>query len=317
VWENFHVDQVFRSDPPALVKNGAWWLSSLLLGGLAGHNPRSLLDRKPLRKLITARLPCEKIQKSIDDGVLRAFGVTASGYGSGQSVTFFQGHEEVLPWSRVRRVGCQAEITIDHLMASSSLPFVFEAVKLNREYFGDGSMRQMAPLSAALHMGAERLLVIGVRQADLEDPVRTEMPEYPSMAHVAGHALNSIFLDSLDADLERLLRINKTVSLIPDRQESKTSLRRVETLVIAPSRRLDEIAAEYAHLLPRTLAFMFRGFGVHKKEGSSFLSYLLFEQQYCQALMLLGYNDALAKKESILSFLHDDDFTSPEGQVPE
>ncbi len=311
VWENFHVSHVFRSDPAGMLQNGSLWMLAMLLGGLGKHNPQALLNRQPLYELLSKRLPCARIQKSIDDGFLEAFGVSCSGYSSGQSVTFFQGREEINPWQRVRRVGTRSVITTEHLMASSALPFIFRPEKIHREYYGDGSMRQMAPLSPALHMGAERLLVIGVRLDDRKQPERTVDATIPTVAQVAGHALNSIFLDSLDADLERLHRINKTVDLIPRRKGSETSLRRVESLVISPSRHLSEIAEEYAALLPRSVAYFFRGIGVYKKDGSDFLSYLLFEREYCQALIELGYHDAMAQRENIICFLNDKNYQTP------
>ncbi len=311
VWENFHVSHVFRSDPLGMLQNSSLWMLAMLLGGLGKYNPQALLNRQPLYELLTQRLPCERIQKSIDAGFVEAFGVSCSGYTSGQSVTFFQGQEDIQPWHRVRRVGVRSVITTEHLMASSALPFIFRPEKIHHEFYGDGSMRQMAPLSPALHMGAERLLVIGVRLDDSKQPERVEDAVMPSVAQVGGHALNSIFLDSLDADLERLHRINKTVDLIPRRKGSETPLRRIESLVISPSRHLSEVAEEYADLLPKSVAFFFRGIGVYKKDGSDFLSYLLFEREYCQALIELGYHDAMAQRENIISFLNDKDYTTP------
>lgn len=303
VWENFHVGHVFRADAWGVSKNSLWWLMALVSGGLRKNNPQALLDREPLYRLLGTRLPCRRIRHSIETGALYAFGVTASGYTSGQSVTFYQGAGDIMPWKRVRRVGCESEITVDHLMASSALPLIFAPVRINREFFGDGSMRQMAPLSPALHMGADRLLVIGVRREELEEPERTETESPPSIAQIAGHALNSIFLDTLESDLERLHRINNTVSLIAGSDGAATSLRRVDTLVISPSKPLDEIAARHARLLPRPVAYLFRGIGVYKKGGANFLSYLLFEDAYCRELIELGYGDALRKRDEIVHFL--------------
>lgn len=311
VWENFHVSHIFRSDPLGMAYNSSRWLLTLLLGGLGPNNPQAMLNRQPLHKLLAHRLPCEKIQIAIDAGLLDAFGVTCSGYSSGQSVTFYQGLESITPWQRVRRVGTRSNITTDHLMASSALPFIFKPEMIHQEYYGDGSMRQMAPLSPALHMGAERLLVIGVRRESHEQPNLEQGAPIPTIAHVAGHALNSIFLDSMDADLERLHRINKTVDLIPNRKGDQTSLRRVESLVISPSRHLSEVAEEYAELLPKTVAFFFRGIGVYKRDGSDFLSYLLFEREYCKALVDLGYRDAMQQSDNIISFLNDENYQTP------
>ena len=220
-------------------------------------------------------------------------------------MTFYQGAPSLASWKRSRRVGSAGNITIDHLMASSAIPFLFSAVKINREYFGDGSMRQIAPISPALHLGAERVMVIGVRQDDSADTNRTVVDEYPSLAQIAGHVLNSIFLDSLEADLERLQRINKTISLIPEHHllEGGVTLRNVDVLVIAPSEDLEKIAARHAHHLPWTIRSLLYSLGAFNRKGSNLISYLLFEKPYCRDLINLGYKDAMKRKDEILRFL--------------
>ena len=305
VWRNFTVHQVFRADTLGVMGNGLRWLAAMMLGGLGRQNPHALLDRAPLRQLLKQTMPCKKIQESIDAGAVHALSVTASGYGSGQSVTFYQGVSSLTTWRRARRVGCAANITIDHLMASSAIPFLFSAEKINREYFGDGSIRQIAPISPALHLGADRVLVVGVRNEVTSPSVRAETDEYPSLAQIAGHVLNSIFLDSLEADLERLQRINKTISLISSDQlrEGGVTLRSVDVLVIAPSEDLEKIAARHAHHLPRTIRFLLRGLGAFNRHGSNLVSYLLFEKPFCRELIDLGYKDAMHRKEEILRFL--------------
>jgi len=303
VWSNFTVDQVFRSDTRGIFKSGGHWLAALMLGGLGRYNPCSLLDREPLRELLKDLVPCDEIQRSIDSGALHAFSVTASGYTSSQSVVFYQGHENIKPWARARRVGVAAEITDNHLLASSAIPFIFEAVKVNREFFGDGSMRQSAPISPALHLGADKVLVIGVRRDEPAEMERQNNRSYPSLAHVAGYVLDSIFLDSLETDLERLQRINKTVSKIPPENRAEASLRAVEVLVIAPSEDIEGIAARYINELPWSLRLLLRGVGALNKSGANFVSYLLFEKGYCRELIDMGYRDTMDRKEEVLKFL--------------
>lgn len=305
VWKNFSVGQVFRADARGIAANSLRWLAAFLLGGLGKYNPQSLLDRAPLRALLGHYLPCEEIQKSIDAGALHALSITCSGYGSGMSVSFYQGADTLVSWKRARRVGAMADITIEHLMASSAIPFVFSAVKLNREYFGDGSMRQNAPISPALHLGADRVMVIGVRQEENSDDSRPEVKEYPSMAQIAGHILNSIFLDALEADLERLQRINKTLSVIPSDQadEHGIALRPVDVLVISPTENLEKIAVRHVRHLPRAVRFLLRGLGAFDRNGSNLISYLLFEKPYCRELISLGYADAMIRRQEILDFL--------------
>lgn len=252
VWGNFHVHQVFRVDARGMLGNWAkWWTSFLASGFGARQYPMSMFDRTPLRVLLERYMPCERIQSAIDSGWLEALSISASGYSSGQSVSFFQARPEIAPWKRAARVGVPMTLTTDHLMASSAIPLVFEAVRIHREYFGDGSMRQTAPISPALHLGAGKLLVIGVRQELSGQPPRiSETAEYPSIAQIGGHVLSSIFLDSLEADLERLRRVNETVRLIPsdvrDRSHSRTlHMRPVDALLISPTQNIGEIAMRH------------------------------------------------------------------------
>ena len=305
VWHNFRTEKVFRADAVGIVKSGAHWLAALFVGGLGRYNPTSLLDRAPLRKLLNNYMPCEQIQQSIENGTIDALGITASGYASGQSVTFFQAKEGIESWRRVRRVGSCSDITVDHLMASSAIPFIFPAEKLHREYFGDGSMRQTAPLSPALHLGAERVLVIGVTNDNDRQEERIANPGHPSLAQIASHILNSIFLDAMEADIERLERINKTVGLIPSHhlEESGTTLRAVEALVIAPSEDLQSIAARHTFRMPRAIRYLLRGIGAFNKSGASLVSYLLFEKFYIRELISLGYADTMQRKHELIKFM--------------
>ena len=304
VWGHFSVDQVFRSDSLGLAKSGAHWLAAMIFGGLGRFNPAALFDREPLYELLNKYLPCDQIKIAIEQGHLHALSITASGYSSGQSVTFYQCVEEVEPWDRAIRVGCPTEIEIAHLMASSAIPLIFRAVKINREYFGDGSMRQIAPISPALHLGANKIMVIGVRGAK-EDEVREESTGYPSMAQVGGHVLNSIFLDSMDVDLERLQRINRTLEMIPNKhiESGAVELKPVEVLQIAPSRDIGKIAEQHAHRLPKSVSYFLRGIGAMRHEGTNLLSYLLFDKAYCRELIALGYADTIKRRDEVSAFL--------------
>jgi NTE family protein len=309
IWRNFHVHHVFRSDFPGIMKSGAHWLAAFLLGGLGKRNPAYLLDRTPLRHLLKQYMPCERIAQSLETGVVESLAITASSYGSGKSVIFYQTAQEVTPWFRARRYGKEEAITEEHLMASSAIPFIFSAIRVGNEYFGDGSMRQTAPISPVLHMGADKVLVIGVTNSDLETGVTTGEPEHPSLAQIAGHILNSIFLDSMEADLERLQRINNTISSIPSHklEEHGNRLRQVEVLVVEPTQDLQLISSKYIKSLPWTIRFLLRGVGAFNKNGSSLISYLMFEKPYCRELISLGYADAMQRKSEIEKFLELED----------
>ena len=307
VWRSLHVDQVYRVDPLTLFGSGLRWGAALFGGWLLRQTPRSLLDNTPLRGLLERVLDFASIEAAIGRGDLRALSVTASGYSSGESLAFFQGAPELQPWRRAQRLGVRAQLDVGHVMASAALPFVFPAVKIHREYFGDGSMRQLAPVSPAIHLGADRILVIGAGRTAEEGRMRA-IGGYPSPAQIAGHALSSIFLDTLEVDLERLARINDTVSRLDEarRAEAGIALRPIECLVIQPSQRLDTIAARHARSLPAQLRIVLRGLGTFRREGSTLLSYLLFEPGFTRALIELGYHDAMTRAGDLRRFLRID-----------
>jgi len=306
VWKNFRTDQVYRTDVRAALRSSLRLTASLLVGGLGKNNPLSVLDNAPLRKLLQRHFDMKMIQRHIDAGHLRAVSATASGYNSGQSITFFQGNDSLVTWKLARRAGAKVEMELDHLLASTAIPFLFPPVRINREYFGDGSMRQIAPLSSALHLGADKILVIAGGRITDEQPERVRADSRPpSLAQIAGHVLNGIFLDSLEVDLERLERINRAVKAInegTDRTEGMP-LRQVDYLVLSPSQDIEKIAARHVRDLPRTIRFLLRSLGARRMSGSNLISYLIFEKPYCRALMELGYEDAMQRKEEILKFL--------------
>jgi NTE family protein len=302
VWKNFRAHHVYRSDPAGVMRNtGRWLLAALAGGGLGRQTPVALLDNSPLRELLATRLNFSTIQSAIDAGDLAAVAVTCSGYASGQAVTFFQGLPELQPWKRERRIGVPMPLALDHLLASSALPFIFPAVRINREYFGDGTMRQIAPISPALHLGADRLFIVGVGRHLIGPPDRSRSDSYPTLAQIAGHCLNSIFLDSLEVDLERLQRVNRTLALIPpETARNEVSLRKVDYQLMSPSEEFEQIAAKYAHELPPAIRLLL--YGARTRSGSNVLSYLLFEKSYCNALIDLGYGDSMQVRDSLLDF---------------
>ena len=302
VWEGIHAHHVYRADPLGIGKTGAHWLGALMAGWVVRSAPKSLLDNAPLGELLKRTLPLSDIDAAVADGALRAICITASGYTSGQSVNFYDGVETIDAWTRHARVSCRCKLTIDHLMASSAIPFLFPAVHLNREYFGDGSMRQLAPISPAIHLGASKILVVGAGRIT-EPAERISSESYPSLAQIAGHALSSIFLDSLNVDIERVRRINNTIDLLSPEARAAASLRPIEVLVIAPSQRLDTIAAGHVKSLPWPVRALLGGIGAMNRKGSALASYLLFEQDYTRALIDLGHADTMERGDEVMRFL--------------
>ena len=308
VWGNFSVDQVYRADNRTMLKTSLHWLAAATLGGLGVRNPASLLDNTPLRELLTQSVRFDGIRRAIEQGHLDAVAVTASAYATARSVTFFQGRPELASWTRVRRIGRATRLTIDHLMASAAVPFVFPPVQIGGEFYGDGSMRHRAPLSPAIHLGADRMLIVGVRdeRPDAEPPVGATA-ERPTFAHLAGYMLDSLFMDGLYTDLERLSRTNRILEQLGERKLSGTlgALRPLHTLVIVPHQDLRSVAAEHARELPRGVRLLLRGLGAGSRSGMQLVSYLLFESGFTRALIDMGYRDAMQMEDELRAFVFD------------
>lgn len=314
VWQDFQAEQVYRADSLGVIRSGAQWLTMLSLGWVIARwrkaKPRSLLDNGPLEQLLKRMVPLERLPMMLEQRQLHALAVTASSYTSGEHVTFYSAAQALEPWSRSQRVSVPSTITHAHLLASSAIPFVFPAKRLEGAgqpgWFGDGSMRQTAPLSPAIHLGAQRLLIIGAGRMHEPSGRKPAADGYPSLAQIAGHAMANIFLDALAVDIERMQRINRTLALLPDTVRQDTPLRPVESLVIAPSQRLDDVAARHLDSLPVTVRGLLRGVGVgggsQGQGGSALASYLLFEAPYTRELMALGEADVMARQDEVNQF---------------
>ena len=315
VWEDMHVEQVYRTDSFGVIRTGAKWLTMMSMGWAIARmrklRPRSMLDNTPLHGLLAEMIDLDRIERLIGDGHLKALAVSASSYTSGQHVTFYQSAAEHLPWIRSNRLAVQTPLTMAHLLASAAIPFMFPAMTLPLEgayeWFGDGSMRQTAPISPAIHLGADRILVIGAGRMREPPGPRVMAPSpYPSIAQIGGHALSSIFLDALAVDAERLQRINATLSLIPAEIRAQASLKPVRLLLISPSERLDDIAGRHIGALPTSIRALLGGIGVSRggpgSNGAALASYLLFEADYTRELMALGEKDTVARRAEVLEF---------------
>lgn len=309
VWHNFSASQVYRVDARGSLGNAAHWVGALLFGWMVRSRPRSLFDNSPLADLLGRMIDLRRLQRCLDDGHLKALAITASSYTSGQHVTYYETRDAVTPWYRTQRLSSPTRIEIAHLLASSAIPFAFPAMPLHldgrHEYFGDGSMRQTAPISPAIHLGADRILVIGAGQLQRGTTHAEHTGSqylYPSLAQVAGHAMASIFLDGLASDIERLTRVNRTVNMLADEHRQRSDLRNIDLLVIAPSQRLDSLATEHVHHLPRNIRMVLRMLGATDKRGAGLSSYLLFEKAYTRRLLDLGREDAQAHRDQVLRF---------------
>lgn len=316
-WLHFKAEQVYRVDSVGVAESGARWLSMLTVGWLLAKwrraRPRSLLDNGPLLHLLQRMVWLHRLPEMLGSGYLQGLSITASSYSSGHHVTFYESAHPIEPWTRSQRLAMPARLGHEHLLASSAIPFVFPAVPLampeGEEFFGDGSMRQSAPISPAIHLGADRILVVGNGRIAEAPGQRRFSREYPTLAQIAGHALSNIFLDALAVDVERSRRINHTLGLLPPERRVQTGLRPLDVLLISPSERIDDVAARHVPSLPRTIRVMLRALGISGEagdaRGAALASYLLFESSFTHDLIEMGYRDGMAQRDEILAFLAD------------
>ncbi len=300
VWKNFHTGQVYYSDYVRATWHLIRGFLSAFQADYANHKPVSMLDSKPLKHLLNEMLDLKRLDRNIMGGYLDSVSVTASCYNSGDSITFFQSRE-AQEWQRSRRCGQRTLLGIHHLMASAAIPLVMPSVRINQQYFGDGSVNQLAPLSAPIHLGADRILIVGLEQPRRREHLQ-QMPHHPNMSTIAGHLLDSIFSDTLNADLERMQRVNKTLETLQQHQIA-SELKPVHSYLINPSINFNALASEHFLALPMAIRSLLRTIGIKQHSDSSLASYLLFEKSFTKRLIELGYQDAMAQIDAVMAFL--------------
>ncbi len=292
VWRGFRVNHVFKADAVSVLRSGLHWMLALLTAGWLVHPPRSLFDNTPLWDLLRAELNFDGIPRGLYKKHLSAIGICATSYADADSVTFYACAASIDPWQRAFRKGERVQLTLNHLMASLAIPFLFRPIYVNDEYYGDGAMRQTSPLSPAIHLGANRLLIIGVGDTESDGLGLRNPRAEPTFGQMFGFMLDSLFMDQLHSDLELISSQNDT-----------PGMRRIESLVITPSDDVSEIARRHRHELPRSLRILLSTIGANNSAGTQLLSYLLFERGYTRELIALGLADARARAEEIRTFL--------------
>jgi NTE family protein len=307
LWASLTSDQVFHTDVLSMSRIGLKWMSELSLGGFKSSlNPaegRSLLNTEPLSDLLRKNMIFENIQENLDEGRIKALAITALEYQTSETITFVQGADDTPSWEKPRRRSEKTIIRPEHVMASSSIPLLFPSTQVGHRHFGDGCVRNNAPLSPALHLGASELLVIGVRlQKEISTPPGTSLSKTPSVARVANVLLNSVLLDGVEVDFERLQRINEFIRRVPEAHHTRLNFKPVHALFISPSEDIGRIAAEMSSRLPRVIRYLLKGLGP-LNEASEIISYLLFEKAFTSRLIEMGYQDGMAQKKEITRFL--------------
>lgn len=301
VWRGFRVNQVFSSDPRSMLRSGLHLMLALASGGWLLPPPRSMFDNAPLRRLLEWSVNFARIRQALESGLLDALVVTATSFTSGEWVAFVDAAQPVESWEGAGRRVVAAELGLDHLMASAAIPFLFPPVGMAGAYFGDGAMRQITPLSPAVHLGAERLLLIGVREPG-RAPIRAEASGSPAFGEIFGFMLDTLFMEGLYADLERLERVNLLLAAATGFRVP-TGHRRIESLLLLPRADLSAAAAAHAGAMPRTVRALLRTMGAASPAGGQLLSYLLFESAYTRLLIQMGFEDANLRRDEIAAFL--------------
>ena len=310
IWSNLHVHQVYKARSVNLVGGMLRLAISLFHQGSGVRKPIAILNNEPLAELLSRVIDFDDLERRLEGGLLDAIGITASNYDSGESVTFYQSNLDgdiLPPWRQARRRGVPAKLGVAHMLASSAIPTIFPAARIGDSYYGDGALRQVSPISSAIHLGAQRVMVVGVSGNPNSTPVGSHESHSPSMARIMGHLFNSAFIDALENDMEQLVRINELLGIIQNENPRAETggLRMVDFLCINPSVEINELVSRHINALPRAMRAILKMTGATPSGGgTSMASYLLFEGAFCRDLIACGYRDAMAQQDALMHFFY-------------
>lgn len=302
LWRRIKPQNVYDLRAKTISELGMRWLGGTVFGGMTskGSSINHLLDTEPLKKLLKREIDFHQIQKNTSDGILHGVALSTTNYNSGSNVIFYQGSSDINDWSRSDRFSFREDLNIDHLMASAAIPFFFPPVKVGESYYGDGCIRQTTPLSPAIHLGSDKIIAIGVRyphnQQRMQDLAFSPFPN-PNIGQITGVMMNAIFLDSLEADVERMSKVNSLI-----KEGHRDEFKMIPILMLRPSRDLGKMTERLSNELPTSLRYLLKGIGVSNNEGLDLLSYLAFDQSYTIPLIDLGYEDTIKLRSQIQDF---------------
>ncbi len=303
LWRNVNINQIFRTDLRSFGNIGLNLVTDILTSGALGQKRANyLLDTTPLFAYLTDQIDFPNIRRNLQSGLLDAVALSATDYSTSTNITFVSSAKPYTDWKRMRRISMPHDITLNHVCASAAIPLFFAPVSIDGQYFGDGCLRNTAPLSPAIHLQADSILVIGVQHSP---PGEMPMPTHhnvPSIARILSVLLNSVLLDGVAIDVERLRRINNTLSLVPEAERQKSLLRNINCLHISPSEDISAIAYQEYERMPRSIRYLVGGLG-SKDDAGNLVSYLLFVPSYCERLTDLGYHDAMVRRQEIVEFI--------------
>lgn len=305
IWRNLKAQDVYETKLRKVLLSGLKWIALFSFGWLIKNRPKSLLDNTPLANTLNKVIRLDQIDDSIKNKDLETLAITASSYNRSGHWVFYQANTDKKIYKNTQdgRNSFNTTISISHLLASSALPFIFSAEPIwtgnSFEYFGDGSIRQTSPLSPLIHLGADKILIIGCDSKQSENESKIE---YPSIGAIAGHSLSSMFYSALDTDLVQAERINNEIQLLDSENRSKINFKNIENLLINPSFSIRNLAEKHAKRLPKTIYFLLKVIGGTSGAGAEIVSYLLFEKEFLNELINLGKEDIFKRKSEVVAF---------------